>query len=346
MSGGYQIWIHKRKNSVELVSVELVSRDCDIMFFTHVNNIEDQTKLLSTILETKNNIRTQREKNRLQKEKLNLQYAMIADPINKQIQSVIKPLQDTTSQFQQDDDAETNDDHVSNNHVDLNNEEAVLPIEDDKREATHTETLSSYDEALRQIKRNNFDNDGLIGLNKNKRTINDMPYEVDGNTLNVHTPSGMKSFEIPNVKTWQILLAKNPNQLAFKLRESNNLPIPALRQYRHIINKLQLLEKINNDNDGSTPTQISRKPKYQLIGGKIGGNIKSYKFAPRPQTQVIPSDPVGLLRKLRVLAAEYRSGNTNLINDIIPFTAEARRIGISEAKLKFLADIPLETSTS
>ena len=62
------------------------------MYFATVNNAEDQEELLKSILETKNKIRTQRERKRLEKEKLNLKYGMLVNPITKQIESIIKPV--------------------------------------------------------------------------------------------------------------------------------------------------------------------------------------------------------------------------------------------------------------
>ena len=197
--------------------------------------------------------------------------------------------------------------------------------------------------------------------------IHEMPYSVKGNTLSVVTPTGVQTFEIKDDKTWQILLSKNPNELDFNLRQTNNLPIPALRKYRHIIDKLQILEKINDKNDPTT--KMSQK--YKLLqtpttmghgGGKIKKTRQQIHFAPRPTpppyhgsrvarggqvptvpTTVIPSDPIGLLRHLRVLVSEFKAGNTDLLRQIIPFTQEARRIGISANKLNFLKGIPMES---
>ncbi len=322
------------------------------MFFTHVNNVEDQEKLLATIIETKNYIRTQREKNRLHKEKLNLQYAALADPINKQLQSVIKPLPDPAQapiplkiEDQFIDDAQQG--HSSDDV--LNNDEKILPVDTNTQESVPPAAdLTSYEKALQKIKKTNFDSNAWAGLNHNEKMIHEMPYSVKGNTLSVVTPTGVQTFEIKDDKTWQILLAKNPNELDFNLRQSNNLPIPALRKYRHIIDKLQILEKINEKNDPTT--KMSQK--YKLLqtptttmhhgtGGKIK-KTRQHRFAPRPMGGiVIPSDPVGLLRHLRVLVSEFKAGNTDLLREIIPFTQEARRIGISANKLNFLKGIPM-----
>ena len=60
------------------------------MFFATIQNAQDQEDLLQHILDTKNKIRTQREKKRLEKEKLNVKYGMLVNPITKHIESIMK----------------------------------------------------------------------------------------------------------------------------------------------------------------------------------------------------------------------------------------------------------------
>ena len=175
-------------------------------------------------------------------------------------------------------------------------------------------------------------------------TIHDMPFTVDGNDLLVSTKNG--DIRIPNIRpdTWKILLAKHPNQLknvSLYQKNSKSLPSPALRQYRTIVQKLDLLnhtneiiaqnEKLRND--------ITERNKYKILQ-KTKKDKLPYA-PPKNKVEVIPSDPQGLLQKLIILAGEYRAGKTDVLSLITPMVQEAIRIGITTKELQFLEGIPI-----
>ena len=287
------------------------------MYFATVNNTEDQEELLKNILETKNKIRTQREKKRLEKEKLNLKYGMLMNPITKKIESII-------------------------------NKPPTLPTvvpepepESELHEPTQMESItadpqplnkSEYQKALDSIEEENRD-DGLLGIDPKSNTIHGMPFTVDGNTLTVTTKTG--EVRIPNVKpnTWKLLIAKNPDQLQnVALRQGNShLPSAAVKQYRNIANTLDLLNQTDQKIAENTALkEIEESNKYKMLSkSKTGKSIV-----------IISSDPNGLLQQLSILAGEYRAGNKDLLSSITPMLQEARRIGIKPKQLKFLDDIP------
>ena len=287
------------------------------MYFATVNNTEDQEELLKNILETKNKIRTQREKKRLEKEKLNLKYGMLMNPITKKIESIInKPPMLPTVVTEPEPESE------------LHEPTQMESITADPQPLNKSE----YQKALDSMEEENRD-DGLLGIDPKSNTIHGMPFTVDGNTLTVTTKTG--EVRIPNVKpnTWKLLIAKNPDQLQnVALRQGNShLPSAAVKQYRNIANTLDLLNQTDQKIAENTALkEIEESNKYKMLSkSKTGKSIV-----------IISSDPNGLLQQLSILAGEYRAGNKDLLSSITPMLQEARRIGIKPKQLRFLDDIP------
>ena len=296
------------------------------MHFATVHNAEDQEELLKNILETKNKIRTQREKKRLEKEKLNLKYGMLINPITKQIESIIKkpvvPAPEPESEPQPE--PELNEPTEQEAITANSSSEVLQPYEE-----------SGYQKALDSVGEENHD-EGFLGIDPKTNTIHGMPFTVHKNELIVSTKNG--EVRIPNIKpnTWKILIAKHPDRLNVPLHQRNsNLPSAEVKQYRHIANTLDLLNRTNQKIDGDTaPREIVDSNKYKILSKKA----KSSSAA--KNVEIIPSDPRNLLRKLTILAGEYRAGNEDVLSSITPMLQEARRIGIAEKDLKFLDGIP------
>ena len=299
------------------------------MYFATVNNAEDQEELLKSILETKNKIRTQRERKRLEKEKLNLKYGMLVNPITKQIESIIKPVKtDVTPTLDlptEADPPELNEPTQAENVTAPNSSEVLQPFNKE----------SGYQKALETIDEENQD-EGYLGINPETNKIHDMPFSVEGDTLTVSTDKG--EVQIPKIKpdTWKILLAKHPERLQnVALRQkSSNLPSAALKQYISIAKTLDLLNKTE---EKEAPREILESNKYKILS-----KSRPKSYAPYAKNvEIIPSDKKGLLEKLNILAAEYRAGKEEALSSIVPMYEEARRIGIEPKDLKFLKNIPL-----
>lgn len=299
------------------------------MYFATVNNAEDQEELLKSILETKNKIRTQRERKRLEKEKLNLKYGMLVNPITKQIESIIKPVKtDVTPTLDlptEADPPELNEPTQVENVTAPNSSEVLQPFNKE----------SGYQKALETIDEENQD-EGYLGINPETNKIHDMPFSVEGDTLTVSTDKG--EVQIPKIKpdTWKILLAKHPERLQnVALRQkSSNLPSAALKQYISIAKTLDLLNKTE---EKEAPREILESNKYKILS-----KSRPKSYAPYAKNvEIIPSDKKGLLEKLNILAAEYRAGKEEALSSIVPMYEEARRIGIEPKDLKFLKNIPL-----
>ena len=236
------------------------------MFFTTVNNLEDQEDLLQNILETKNRIRTQREKKRLEKEKLNVKYGMLMNPVTKHLESILKKPEsikppDPPVLPEEPKESELNEPTQLEETTASNSSDILQPI-------TNEEEISDYQKALDSIEDENLDDHGLLGINPNTKLIHDMPFSVDGNDLLVTTKDG--DVRIPKIKpdTWKILLAKDPGQLNVALYQKNTkaLPSPAFRQYRNIVNKLDLLKQTNEKiaEDERLKKNITERNKYKI----------------------------------------------------------------------------------
>ena len=204
------------------------------MYFATVNNAEDQEELIKNILETKNKIRTQREKKRLEKEKLNVKYGMLVNPITKQIESIIKPEKTNVTLTEPvADPPELNEPTQMEKVTAVNSSEVLQPLDEE----------SGYQNALKTIDEENRD-EGYLGINPESNEIQGMPFSVEGDTLKVLTNNG--EVQIPNIKpdTWKILLAKHPERQNVALRQKGtNLPSAALKQYISIAKMLDLLNK-------------------------------------------------------------------------------------------------------
>ena len=302
------------------------------MYFATVNNAEDQEELLKSILETKNKIRTQRERKRLEKEKLNLKYGMLVNPITKQIESIIKPVKtDVTPTLDlptEADPPELNEPTQEENVTATNSSEVLQPFNKE----------SGYQKALETIDEENQD-EGYLGINPETNKINGMPFSVEGDTLTVSTDNG--EVQIPKIKadTWKILLAKHPERLQnVALRQkSSNLPSAALKQYISIAKRLDLLNKTEEKIGDEAPEEIVETNKYKILS-----KSRPKSYAPYTKNvEIIPSDKEGLLEKLNILAATYRAGKKEVLSSIVPMYQEARRLNIKPKELKFLEDIPL-----
>ncbi len=135
-------------------------------------------------------------------------------------------------------------------------EEVIPPTSTQNSQAS-----SDYLDALSSITKSNFD-DGILGINHTTQLFHGMPFTVtDANLLNIQTPTGLVSLKIPSKEVWQLLLAKNPNKLSIPLYQSNNLPTPALRNYRLIAKKLDLLERTREEcfDNAAHKTAIQRR---------------------------------------------------------------------------------------
>ncbi len=332
------------------------------MYFSQIHNLADQERLLTKILDMQNIIRQQREKKRLHKEKLTVQYGRLLDPLSKQLRSIAVPTPSKPPPTIHPLIAPVPDPLPSS---EIEEEQFIIP---DPQEATlpeptpveevipptstqNSHASSDYLDALSSITKSNLD-DGILGINHATQLLHGMPFTVtDVNKLNIETPTGLVSLKIPSKEVWQLLLAKNPNKLSIPLYQSNNLPTPALRNYRLIAKKLDLLERTREDYFGNAAhkTAIQRRKKYQLLHTGDGcsspckkpylvGSVK--KRESKLLSQAIPSDPEGLMHELRIYASEYRSGNHLALNRLTPMVNQAKRIGIPSSKLAFLKGIP------
>ena len=156
---------------------------------------------------------------------------------------------------------------------------------------------TAYQTATNMISKGNRD-DGQLGLSTNGKFCT-YSYSVCGNILSVSTENGVQNFEINDVKTWIILLAKNPKSMI--TLETDD---PAVTRYRNIIKTLKIVKK------------HPRRKKSPLA------------FGDGVHTLAIPSSNEQLLKLLFLKLSEFNAGNDALKQEVVPLAAEAQRRNI------------------
>ena len=299
-------------------------------YFHPIKTIEDQERLLKTVLALQTQIRTKRKKNRLADKSRSTKYAKIFEPITR----TLKDLGDVpvkTSHLLNADVPTTN-----NDLVDLLSPDAVKVKHEDEDEGPG----ELYRAALRAVAVDDRD-DGRFGLNTITEKIGDYIFTVDGNTLKLINDEDVEhEIVIDDIYTWIILLAKSPGAyMILSQKRGQSTPsknsrqrgeyIPAVKRYVEIANTLNLIETAKEH--GWRYKSLSKYKIIETENSRSGnGFLFSTKPPPfvKPSTVVIPSDKKGLMRELVKALSELRAGNTSMRNIVVPLAQEARRKNI------------------
>lgn len=138
---------------------------------------------------------------------------------------------------------------------------------------------------------------GVLGLSVNGK-IGPYAYSISGNILQVAKNDEVENFTIHHPNTWIILLAKNPEEfINLKDKHGKN----AVDEYQSIIKKLEL------------PNNKRNRSKFSLASGHGLHAI------------MIPSNKQQLLKLLFRNLSEFRAGNYDLKECVIPLAREAIR---------------------
>ena len=140
----------------------------------------------------------------------------------------------------------------------------------------------------------------------------------------------VKSYVINDYDLWRLLLVKRPNDIGLKLKDIRGKNTPALDEFIHIVQELDLVGHAKRNG-----FQIKNRAKYKLLP-KVGQGFLFTSVKPdflrksevNPNVVVVPSDKKELLRELVKSVAELRSGNTSMQNVVVPLAQEAKRLKI------------------
>ena len=205
---------------------------------------------------------------------------------------------------------------------------------------------SLYDEALKEVPSSLWD-DGLFGLNVREGTIGSYCYNVVNDILYIyHKPITdgqlFKRYDIDDIDYWKFLIAQRPREIGLDISSKFGVPQPFLRQYRQLVQDLQLVEHAKRgggkykNRAKYKMLQASAAAAAEVVGRKRKGDSAGTGFlfsyrGPRgrklvhPSTVVIPSDKAGLQRALLTALVELRSGNTSMQNIVVPLARAAKR---------------------
>ena len=328
-------------------------------YYHQIHTIADEETLIKKIIDLETQVRAQRERSRVTKNSENEKYSRIFEPITKTMKTLNDLSPPTT--------------HEVTEHPNLitftekNNEMMNLPPptiqpsskeEEEEEDIKHTlsphKQHSPVQRALSDIRKRARD-DGIYGLNWETKKIGGRPFTVHHNALHVTEQDGSEiTFSIDDENVWKLLLAQSPQSLRIPLKNERGEDTTAVKQYREIAKKLNLIAyarehlkrgyntrhkyKLIQPPAGSGFLFSTRKPAFinktikkqhtsavkKVTSKKAIRKRKDFK----PSTLVIPSDKAGLLRALVKALAEMRAGNSSMRNLVVPLAKEAKRMGI------------------
>ena len=281
------------------------------MEYHKIKNIADQERMLEEILSLRSEIRSQREKKRRLNTTQHEKYTKIFEPVT----STIAKLAPQAAPQPAPADAPA---------------PAHAPPEPDQEVKEEDEKF--YDEPNNELFRRalyevpeNLRSDGVLGLDIKTHTIGDYEYEIEGDKLRcVNEDSDDEAvFEINSLELWMLLLVKNPTRIQLKLKTGKEY-LPFVYEFKDIADRLQLIVTSQHFHGFHLRKKYKILQELEHAGG---GFLFTTRPPVRPDTVVVPSDKVGLLRKLYTAVAELRAGNTSMQNIVVPLAAEARRLG-------------------
>lgn len=274
--------------------------------YRRISNIAEEEGLLQEMLNLQSQIRAQREKDRIAKTSRSEKYTKMFEPVTKSLERLVTPILPATNDL-----VDLTD--VIPGHV-------PLQLKEEKDDFELMEPGELYREALNSVPIRRRD-DGMLGLNTEKHSIGDYIYEVEGNVLKVHHDGEQKHFEIDDLELWKLLLVKNPQSIRLKLKDEQKQYLPFVHEFKDIADQLNLVASSGHR------TGFKNRVKYKMLMEMRKGSGFLFSVQPpvTPNTVVIPSDNLGLMRALYTALAELRAGNTSMRNIVVPLAAEAKR---------------------
>lgn len=176
--------------------------------YRHISTLQDQQDLLEEIILLEQKIRRENGQKRILKNNKHKKLSTIFQPVTSSIQSLKQPQKEDTEELLKIDPEE------------LQNEEILTPDNLESPQNLTTGNITPFNEeskendlytqALNQISRKLLD-DGVFGLDSQRRIINGRPYNVKNNILTVFNEDGsQKDIHIDDINVWKVLLAQNP----------------------------------------------------------------------------------------------------------------------------------------
>ena len=346
-------------------------------YFHQMKTVEDQQRMLKKILSMQTQIRARREKDRLTSNSQNEKYTKIFEPITQSLKN-LADIPSTTlhvNNVTHADDLinfedpnnliDDQDDLINfkdpNNLIDFQDDH-ILPtplqptpngieLKHDTDDDSFFNDVNPDDDSFLNTVRSIPDkdrDDGVFGLNINRKCIGNNTFIVKGNVLIVRNNEDHSEsiFVVNDVNVWKLLLAQRPGSL-MELKTIKGHYIPAVKEYVDIVKTLNLINLAQRTHLRTFKNRSKYKliddfsKKYKPFSKKGSGFLFSVSPPPflrkqkvkkttttttiKPSTVVIPSDKKGLMRALLQALAELRAGNTSMRNFVVPLAKEAKR---------------------
>ena len=285
------------------------------MSYHRINRAAEEGRLLQEMLQLQSQIRTQNEAKRRRNENRTEKYTKMFEPVTKSIAKLTAHAHPTANLL-----------NLPNAQLD---EPVLEPVKIEPKEEPVKEEERFFDEPNNELFRQalalvpeNLRDDGLLGLDINTHTIGSYTYEVQGNILQCVSEDGgdEASFEIDNLELWMLLIVKNPNKVALKLKQGKDYS-PFVYDFKDIADRLELVATSGHFSG------FKLRKKYKVLE-ELHHAGSGFLFSVQPpDTVVVPSDIEGLMTELYTALAELRAGNTSMVNMVVPLAAEAKRLG-------------------
>ena len=269
--------------------------------------VEDEERLLESMLKVQSEIRKQREEKRRSNNWRREKFTRMFEPVTSSIARLAQVPQPPPPPPPV---------------------PAPEPVKDEEEEDKFYDTVKEPEEES-EIFRQALDevpeayrSDGVLGLDVTTRTIGNYAYQVKGDTLHCLSGDDEAIFQIKTLELLLLLLVKNPNRIELKLKQAKEF-LPFVYDFKDIADRLQL------EATGQHLPGFHARKKYKILREleKAGTGFLFTHAPPTTNTVVLPSDKEGLIQQLVLAVAELRAGNTSMQNLIVPLAAEAKRLG-------------------
>ena len=278
------------------------------MAYHNMARVEDEERLLESMLQVQSEIRKQREEKRRSNNWRREKFTRMFEPVTSSIARLAQvpqppPPPPVPAPEPVKDEEEEEEDKFYDTVKEPEEESEIF-----------RQALDEVPEAYRS--------DGVLGLDVTTRTIGNYAYQVKGDTLHCTSDDDEAIFQIKTFELLLLLLVKNPNRIELKLKQAKEF-LPFVYDFKDIADRLQLEATGQN-----LPGFYARK-KYKILREleKAGTGFLFTHAPPTTNTVVLPSDKEGLIQQLVLAVAELRAGNTSMQNLIVPLAAEAKRLG-------------------
>lgn len=284
-----------------------------------LQSINDERRLLETMLNLEDKVRMTRENERRLKSAESSRYAKMFQPVTNSLRKLqpSKPLVKVET-------STSTDESLQNNPDEAGSHEPDEKVDIDEPGQLYKDALNSIPPLSRD--------DGIFGLNVTSKDIGGYHFSVKGDVLHILDSENneIKVYVINDFHLWQLLLVKRPRDIGLKLKGPLGRNTSTLDQFIKIVQDLDLVQIALTKG-----YNIKNRAKYKLLP-KVGHGFLFTSTEPEflrktlvnPNVVVVPSDKKGLLRELVKSVAELRSGNTSMQNVVVPLAQEAKRLKI------------------